>query len=119
VVDCDPEGRVFGSESGECLAHLLLVAFGLGLDSDLDHRVREIHPLEHYRVSRVRQRIPVVVLFEPGQRDNVAGQRLLDVLAVIGVHLQHPADPFATAFDSVQHLAAACHHAGIDTHKRQ
>ena len=46
-------------------------------------------------------------------------QRLLDVFAMVGVHLQHAADPLAAVFDRVQNLAAARHHTRINTHKGQ
>src|SRR5271156_1234931 len=41
VVDSDAEGRVFGGEPRQRLAHLLLIALGLGLDRDLDYRIRK------------------------------------------------------------------------------
>ena len=44
---------------------LLLVALGLGLDGDLDHRIGERHRLQHDLVVRVASVSPVVVSFRP------------------------------------------------------
>ena len=97
VIDRDAEGRVLGGEPGQRLTHLLLVALGLRLDRDLDDRLGELHPFEHHRMRRVGQRVAGRRVLEAGERQDVAGARLLDVLAVVGVHQQHAADPLAAA----------------------
>ena len=91
----DAERRVLRRQAVERHAHLLLVALGLRLDRDLDDRIRELHALEHDRVGRIAQRVAGRRVLEPGQRDDVAGAGFLDVLAVVGVHQQHAADPLA------------------------
>ena len=54
VVGVDAERRVLVGERAERLAQLVLVVLGLGLDRDGDHRLGELHPLEHDRVRRAR-----------------------------------------------------------------
>ena len=101
------------------MAHLLLIALGLGLDRDLDYGLRKFHPLEHYRVTGVGQGVAGRGVLQPGQRDDVSGTGFLDVLAVVCVHLQHPADPLARSLDAVQHLATRRDDPGIDANKSE
>ena len=52
---------------------------------------------------RVAQRVAGGGVLEAGERDDVAGAGLLDVLALVGVHQQHAADALALVLDRVQH----------------
>src|SRR5256885_14375922 len=81
MIDRDAEGRIFGGEPRQRLAHLFLVALGLRLDRDLDDRVGEFHALQDDRMRRVGQRVAGRGVLQAGQRQDVAGARLLDVLA--------------------------------------
>ncbi len=57
---------------------------------------------------------PVVVPFQPGQRDDVAGKSLGDLLLLVGVHHHHAADALAPGLGRIQELAALLQLAGID-----
>src|SRR6185437_13208985 len=52
-------------------------------------------------------------------RDDVAGERFLDVLAMIGMHLQHAADALALILDRVEHGGAGLKDARINPHEGQ
>ena len=43
----------------------------------------------------VAQGVPGARPLQPDDRDDVAGERLLELLALVGMHLQDPADPLA------------------------
>ena len=91
----DAERRILLGQAIQGHAHLLLVGLGLRLDRDLDDRLGELHPLEHDRVGRIAERVAGGRVLQPGERHDVAGAGLLDVLAVVGMHQQHAADPLA------------------------
>ena len=92
LIGRDAEGRVLGRELRQRDAELLLVGLRLRLDGDLDHRLRELHPLEDHGLLRIAERVAGADVLEAGERDDVAREGLLDVLAVVGVHQQHAPD---------------------------
>ncbi len=114
VVDRHAEGRVFLGETMQRDAELLLVALGLGLHGHLDDGVGKLHALEDHGLGRIAQRIAGGHVLEAGQRHDVAGIGLLDVLAVIGVHQQHAADALLLVLHRVDQRGAGLHLAGID-----
>ena len=65
VVGADLEGRVLLGQRAERLAELVLVGLGLGLDGHRDHRLGELHALEHDRVAGSQSVSPVVVFLRP------------------------------------------------------
>ena len=76
-------------------AHLFLVGLGLGLDRDRDDRLGEVHRLEHDRVVLVADRVAGLDVPQADGGGDVAGPDFLDLLALVGVHLQEPADALA------------------------
>jgi hypothetical protein len=106
-------------QTAERRRHLLLVALGLGLDRDLDHRIGELDALQHHRGRRVTQCFARRRAFEAGDGHDVAGVGQLYVFAVVGMHMQHAADALLSILDGVEHLGAAFKHAGIDPHEGQ
>src|SRR6478672_4131438 len=124
MVDRDAERRVLLRQAMQRHAELLLIALGLWLDGNLDDRLRELHALEDHGLRRIGQRIASGDVLEAGQRHDVAGISLLDVLAVIGVHQEHTADALLLVLYRVEQGRAGLHLAGIDaaegkrTHER-
>ena len=103
------------SESdAERLAELVLVDLGLRLDRDRDHRLGELHPLEHDRVARIAERVAGGGLLEAEAGDDVARERDVDVLAVVGVHLQDAADALLAVLGRVVDLGALLELARVD-----
>ena len=119
MVGGDAERRVLARQAIERDAHLLLVGLGLGLDRDLDDRIREFHPLEDDRRIGRAQRIAGGGVLEARQRDDVAGIGDLDVLAVVGMHQQHAADLFLLVLDRVHDLRRGLELARIDAREGQ
>ena len=114
LVGFDPEGRVLLAEALQGGAHLLLVGFGLRLDRDRDHRLREFDALERDRRVRGGERVAGAGLLEADAGADVAGVDLLDLLAAVGVHHQQPADPLGLAGGDVEDAAAGLELARVD-----
>ncbi len=60
------------------------------------------------------QRVAGRGVLETRERDDVARERLLDVLAIVGMHQQHAADLFLLVLDGVEDLRGGLHLARID-----
>ena len=113
------ERRVFLGQAAERDAHLLLVGLGLRLDGLRDHRLREHHLLERDDRRRVAQRLAGRHVLQADAGGDVAGQDFLDLFALVGVHLQDPADALLLAADRVVDRVARLQHARVDAHERQ
>ena len=96
-IGLDPERRVLLGEALEGDRELVLVGLRLGLDLDLDDRLREGHRFEDDRMLRVGEGVARERVLEPDRGGDVAGEDLLDLLAVVGVHLEDAPDPLALA----------------------
>ena len=114
LVGLDREGRVLVGEPLDRGAELLLVALGLGLDGDLDHRGREAHRLEHDGVLQVAQGVAGLGLLQAHDGHDLAGADRRDLLTLVGVHLVDLADPLLAAGDGVEHGRARRQLAGVD-----
>ena len=113
-VGADAERRVLVGQRLERLAELVLVALGLRLDGDVDHRLGELHALEDDRVGAVAQRVTGGGVLEPEAGDDVAGHRHVEVLTLVGVHQQDPAEALAPLLGRVVDLFALVDRARVD-----
>src|SRR5690606_4596726 len=119
LVGLDAEGRVFGRQAVERETHLFLVALGLRLDGDLDDRLGEFHAFEDDGLRRIAERIAGRRFLEAWDSNDVAGERVFDVLTGIGMHLQHAADAPALILDRVENGRALFQLAGTDAGEGQ
>ena len=110
---------IFLGQATEGDAHLFLVGLGLRLDRLRDHRLREDHLLERDDRARIAQRLARGHVAQADAGGDVAGQDLLDLFALVGVHLQDPADALLLAADRVVDRVARLQNTGIDAHERQ
>ena len=85
---------------------LVFVGLGLGLDRDRDDRLGEHHRLEHDRLVLGAQRVAGAGELEADGGAEVAGEHRLDVLALVGVHLQQPADALLAVLGRVVDVRA-------------
>jgi hypothetical protein len=99
--------------------HLLDRFLGLRLDRDVDDRDREGHALQHHRVIRRGQRVAGAGVLQADEGGDVAGMDLLDLGALVGMHLEHPPDALAMVLGGVHHRVARLQRAGIDAHEGQ
>ena len=119
VVYRHAERRVLGGEALERLRHALLIGLGLGLDGDLHDGIGKGHALQHHRPGRVAQGLARACALQADDGDDVAGARLLHVLAVVGVHSQHAADALAPVPPGIENRLARGEDARIDAHERE
>jgi hypothetical protein len=111
--------RIFLRQTAKCDTHLLLVRLGLRLDCDVDHRLRENHPLERDDRRRIAERLAGGHVLEADTGGDVAGEDLLQFFTIVGVHLQHATDALAAPLDRVVDGVARLEHAGVDANKGQ
>ena len=62
---------------------------------------------------------PVKVALQTDDRRDIAGAHRGNLLPVVRVHLQQPADPLALALGGVQRVAAGFQRAGVDADEGQ
>ena len=109
--------RKVGSSSArrcEGEAHLVLVGLRLGLDLHLDDRLGEGHRLQDHRVIGIGQGVAGVGLLEADRGGDVAGVDLLDLLAVVRVHLEDAPDPLLAALRRVEDVGPGLERPGVD-----
>ena len=111
-----PEGRVFLGEARERFAEFLLVDFGFRFDRLRNHRLREGDRLEDDRVLLIAERVAGARVGQPDGGGDVARTDRVDVLAMVGVHAQNPADPLRAR---VVEVAALLERPGVDAEVRQ
>ena len=108
------ERRILLRQLAERRGHLFLVRHRTGLHRHRDHRLRKLHAFEHDGVVPVAECVARGCVLEADGGGDVAGPHLLDLVAAVGVHLHHPADPFAPGPHRVEHLIAGSQHPRID-----
>src|SRR5690606_25572061 len=114
LVGTHAERRVFLGEARQRDAHLLLVGLGLGLHGLRDDGLGELHALEDDGRVGIAQRLAGGDLLEAHAGGDVARPDFLDLLAVVGAHLQQPSDALLLALDRVEHRVARAEHARED-----
>ena len=101
------------------MAELVLVGLRLGLDGDLDDRLGEGHRLEDDGVLGIAQRVAGEGVLEADRGGDVAGVDLVDLLAVVGVHLEHAPDALLAALAGVVDVRAGLERARVDAEEGQ
>ena len=82
------EGGVLLSQLDQTHGHLLLTSLGLGLDGHTDNGLGELHGLQNDGMLFIAQGIAGGGVLQTHSGADIAGVNLLDILAMIGVHLQ-------------------------------
>ena len=83
--------------------HLLLTGLGLGLDSDPDNGVGELHGLKHDLSLIVAEGVAGGGVLKSDAGGDITGIDNRDVLAMIRVHLKQSSKPLALALSGVDH----------------
>ena len=86
-IGADPEGRIFLRQLAQRDAHLFLVALGLGLDRNRDHRRRELDRFQNDGMVFVADGVAGGDVLQSDASADVAGINLGNVFALVGVHL--------------------------------
>src|SRR5438067_2407040 len=100
-------------------AEPLLVDLRLRLDGDRDDGVGELHALEDDRLALVAERVARGGVAETDGRHDVARVDLLDLLALVGVHLEEAPDAFLLPLHRVVDVGARRPHARIHAEERE
>jgi hypothetical protein len=88
-------------------AHLVLVGLGLGLDRDGDDGLGEGHALEQLDgVLVVAEGVAGARVAEAHHGGDDAGEDVLDVFALVGVHQEQATDALVLAAGAVEHAVA-------------
>ena len=116
VVGVDLERRVLLGQRLQRVAELVLRVLGLGLDGHVDHGLGELQRLEDDRRVGVAQRVARGGLLEADHGHDVAREDAFFVLAVVGVHLQDPADAFLAVTRRVEDGRALVQLAAVHAH---
>ena len=90
LVDPEGERRVLARQRVQGLGQLPLVGRADRLDRHADDRLGELDPLQEDRVRGVAERVAGDRVLEPDDADDVAGNHLLDLLAVVGPDVVEP-----------------------------
>ncbi len=88
------EGRILAHQLVQRKPQLLLVALGLRLHGDRNHRRRELDGLEHDGMLPIADRVAGRDVLEPDGGGDIAAVHFLDLLPLVGVHPQEPPHPF-------------------------
>ena len=119
LIGVGTEGGVLLCQLGKTQTHLLLTDLGFRLNGYADNRLREFHGFQNNRVLRVAQGITGGgVLQTHGARD-IAGIAGLNVLAVVGVHLQNSAHALIGSLHRVVDAGAGVHGTGVHAEEAQ
>ena len=113
------EGGVLLRQLDEADSHLLLAGLGLGLNSHPDNGLRELHGLQNDGMLFVAEGISGGGVLQADDRSDVAGVHGLNILPVVGVHLEDAANALLLLLRGVEHLGAGIQGTGIDTNKGQ
>src|SRR4029077_6837191 len=96
------EGGIFLGQLGKGHTHFFLVGLGLGLNRDRNHGNRERNRLESDGMFLVANRVAGRNVLQTNRRTNIACQNLVDVFALVGMHLEQPPNTLTTSAASVQ-----------------
>src|ERR1039457_2000273 len=119
LVRVDAERRVFLHELRERHAHLFLVGLRLRLDCERDDGLGELHGLEDDDVIALADRVARRDVLQAHGGGDVARPDLLDLLALVRVHLQEPADALVRLLRRVVDARARVEVARVDAEERE
>ena len=119
LVGVGPEGGILLGQLGQSDAHLLLTGLGLGLDGHTDHGLGEFHGLQNDRSLFIAERITGGGVLEADDGADVAGVAALDILAVVGVHLQDAADALSLMLGGVENRGTGIQDTGVHANEGQ
>ena len=114
LVGVDLEGRVLLGELLQADGQLVLLSLGLGLDGDVDNRIREVHGLEDDGMVLIAKRLAGGGVLQADDGNDVACLAVVDVDLLGCVHLEQAADALALAADGVIRVGAGIQATGVD-----
>src|SRR6185295_7501378 len=113
------EGGIFLSQLGECHAHFFLVGFGFGLNRNRDHRHREGYGFERNGMLFFADGVAGRNILQPHRGADVACENLIDVFALVRVHLEQAPNALRASATGIQNRIPRFKLAGVDANKSQ
>ena len=119
LVGVGAEGGILLRQLHQGDGHLLLTGLGLGLDGHADHGLRELHGLQNDGMTLIAQGIAGGGVLQTHDGGDIAGIHRVDILAVVGVHLQNAAHALTLALGGVQHGGTGRQLTGVNAEEGQ
>ena len=106
LVYSNGKSRIFFRQLFKCYVQLLYVSLRLCFDSYRNHRFREFHPLQDYRLPFIAKGIASENILQSNYCTDVASLNRLYLVLLVGMHLEYSGNPFlATSTNIVNHVA--------------
>ncbi len=118
-VGAHAEGGVLLRQTGQRVAHLVLVVLGARFDRYRNHRLGEDDVLQQDRLVNGAERIAGEGVLQAHGGHDVARVRLLNLLARVGVHGQQAAEALVLTLAGVQYRFTRGDLAGVDAQVSQ
>ena len=110
---------IFLGKLRQSKAHLLLTGLRLWLDGHTNDRLREFHRLENNGMIGIAQRVTGRGILQANRCGDIAGVDALQILTVIGMHLQNAAHTLTSVLIGVHDGLAGLECTGIHTEECQ
>ena len=113
------EGGVLLGQLHQGNAHLLLTGLGLGLNGHADHGLGELHGLQDHRMLLIAEGVTGGGVLEAHGGSDIAGVHRLDILSVVGVHLQNTTHALLLILGGVEDRGAGVERTGVNPEETQ
>ena len=109
------EGRILFGQLCQRDAHLLVAGLGLRLDGDADNGLGELHGLQNDGMILITQSITSGGVLQTDNGSDITCIAAVDILAVVGVHLQDAAHTLLVVLHGVVDSGACLNLTGVNT----
>ena len=109
------EGRILFGQLCQRDAHLLVTGLGLRLDSNADNGLGELHGLQNDGMILITQSITSGGVLQTDNSSNITCVAAVDILAVVGVHLQDAAHTLLAVLHGVVDSGTCLNLTGVNT----
>ena len=109
------EGRILFGQLRQRDAHLLVASLGLRLDGDADNGLRELHGLQNDGMILITQSITSGGVLQTDNGSDITCVAAVDILAVVGVHLQDAAHTLLAVLHGVVDSSTCLNLTGVNT----
>ena len=113
------EGRVLFGQLCQRDAHLLVAGLGLRLDGNADNGLGELHGLQNDGMILITQSITSGGVLQTDNSSDITCIAAVDILAVVGVHLQDAAHTLSSVLHGVVDSSTSLDLTGVDTEVSQ
>ena len=113
------EGRILFGQLCQRDAHLLVAGLGLGLDGNADNGLGELHGLQNDGMILITQSITGGGVLQTDNSSDITCIAAVDILAVVGVHLQDAAHTLSSVLHGVVDSSTSLDLTGVDTEVSQ